>query len=98
MTSSTGEELHAAQWAPNVVPRGLFSVCAFLTDVEGNWDYFQRYVALSEVLSWTDLDRRRLLLKDDCEFCFGGDAQDKGIGDIRIMQLLLDLKERYPQR
>jgi hypothetical protein len=29
---------------------------------------------------------------------FGGDSQDKGTGDIRFVRLLVDLKQRYPDR
>eukprot|EP00961_Rhodomonas_salina_P001141 16065-Rhodomonas_salina.1 len=41
------------------------STCGFLTDVEGNWDYFQRYVELSEVLEWADRGKTKLSLRDD---------------------------------
>ena len=32
-------------------PPGM-AVCAYVTDVEGNLDYFERYVAISKVLAW----------------------------------------------
>jgi hypothetical protein len=59
------------------------SVCGFLSDVEGNWDFFLKYVEISKVLSWSDGSKTQLVLKDDCRFVFGGDAVDKGTGDIR---------------
>jgi len=31
-------------------------------------------------------------------FIFGGDSQDKGIGDIRFVTMLLELKEIYGER
>jgi len=60
-------------------------VCGFLTDVEGNYEYFQRYVAISKVLSWASDKQDKLELKDGaevrfaqflfvslCSICFGG--------------------------
>jgi len=73
-------------------------VCAYLTDVEGNLDYFHRYVDISKVLSWANEDKKQLVLAPDAEFVFGGDSQDKGIGDIRFVKLLIDLKRRYGDR
>lgn len=72
--------------------------CSFLTDVEGNYEYFERYVNISKVLEWEDADKKRLKLKAHGNFVFGGDSQDKGTGDIRIVKLLVDLKDRYPDR
>lgn len=62
--------------------RGM-SRCGFLTDVEGNLDFLHRYVDISEVLEWADDAKSRLKLKNDCEFCYGGNAQDAGPGGIR---------------
>eukprot|EP00931_Biecheleriopsis_adriatica_P019820 TRINITY_DN1339_c1_g1_i1.p1 TRINITY_DN1339_c1_g1~~TRINITY_DN1339_c1_g1_i1.p1 ORF type:complete len:869 (-),score=160.50 TRINITY_DN1339_c1_g1_i1:18-2624(-) len=76
----------------------------FLTDVEGNWDYFLLYVSRSEVLQWLPPHRGvwgpgKLAFKNDsCMVVFGGDAVDKGPGDIRFVKALLELKEEYPQR
>jgi hypothetical protein len=73
--------------------------CAFLTDIEGNYDHFERYIGISKVLRWTDAKKTGLeFKKDNTMFVFGGDSQDKGIGDIRFTQLLLGLKEKYPDR
>ena len=75
------------------------SECAFLTDVEGNFDYFERYIQISRVLKWKDDQKTALeFKKDNAMFVFGGDSQDKGIGDIRFTKLLLSLKEKYPDR
>lgn len=75
----------------------------FLTDVEGNWDYFVESASASEVLEWRGPDRGlwgpgELCLRDGGIFVFGGDAPDKGPGDIRFVKTLLSLKRRYPQR
>ena len=72
--------------------------CAFLTDVEGNYDYFQRFVEISKVLKWENDEKTSLVLKDGVTFVFGGDSQDKGIGDIRFVKALLGLKEKYGDR
>jgi hypothetical protein len=73
--------------------------CSFCSDVEGNLDHFERYIQHSTVLTWTDHDRKCLEFQDDdTMFVYGGDSQDKGIGDIRFVKMLLDLKTRYPER
>jgi hypothetical protein len=75
------------------------NVCGYLSDVEGNLDYFERYVARSEILEWGNAARSKLRFKrEDAMLVFGGDSQDKGIGDIRFTKLLLALKEEYPER
>lgn len=37
-------------------------------------------------------------LQPGCCFVFGGDAFDKGVGDLRIANMLVDLKDRHPSR
>mmetsp|Transcript_12526 Transcript_12526/g.29409 ORF Transcript_12526/g.29409 Transcript_12526/m.29409 type:complete len:907 (+) Transcript_12526:47-2767(+) len=79
------------------------STIEFLTDVEGNWDYFLRWVNLCQTLYWHGPDLGvygpgRLHLKAGCALVFGGDATDKGPGDIRFVRTLLDLKARYKHR
>jgi NAD(P)H-flavin reductase len=49
-------------------------------------------------LQWADPKKTSLLLKDGAHFVFGGDSQDKGIGDIRFVKMMLALKEKYPDR
>jgi hypothetical protein len=74
-------------------------VCAYLTDVESNLEYFERYVAISKVLGWADSNKTRLKFKrNDAMFVFGGDSQDKGIADIRFVKLMLALKKDFPDR
>ena len=72
--------------------------CSFLTDVEGNYEYFESYVEISAALAWDGKEKKKLKLKEHSKFVFGGDSQDKGTGDIRVVKLLLDLKDRYPDR
>ncbi|KAJ1455022.1 hypothetical protein M885DRAFT_520954 [Pelagophyceae sp. CCMP2097] len=68
----------------------------YVTDVEGNVDYFRRYVHQSEVLCFEGDDLA--FVSDEDHFVFGGDAVDKGAGDVRLCRLLVKLKRRYPQR
>lgn len=77
----------------------------YVTDVEGNWDYFLSFVERCQVLNahkvWENgnITSLHLSLKgDDSYFVFGGDAVDKGPGDIRLVRALVDLKRRYPDR
>ena len=55
----------------------------FVTDVEGNLSYFERCVALSPVIQY-DADGELELTHQGAHFVFGGDAVDKGNGDIRL--------------
>ena len=74
--------------------------CGFLTDVEGNYEYFESYVQISKIIEWEDQEKKdRLKFKDDnCYFVFGGDTQDKGTGDIRFVKVINALKEKHPDR
>ena len=75
------------------------TICAYLTDVEGNLDYFHKYVGISKVITWVDSKKNRLKFKqDNSMFIFGGDTQDRGIGDIRFVNILLKFKDEYPDR
>mmetsp|Transcript_22897 Transcript_22897/g.52454 ORF Transcript_22897/g.52454 Transcript_22897/m.52454 type:complete len:593 (+) Transcript_22897:101-1879(+) len=81
----------------------------YLTDVEGNWEYFLRYVALSTILYWDECSQHerpsssapvlgRLSLRTGGILVFGGDATDKGPGDIRFVRCLVSLKLRFPHQ
>ncbi|CAJ1376934.1 unnamed protein product [Effrenium voratum] len=69
----------------------------FLTDLEGDLDTFERYVASKDSVL-----RRSpggpLRLGDSKAFVFGGDLFDRGKGDLRLARELLKLKETYPER
>lgn len=41
----------------------------YVTDIEGNYDFWQRYKAMSSVLESKD---QVVYLKDGCQFVFGG--------------------------
>ena len=71
-------------------------------------------VQRSNVLDWEDVDDcallstandrnkgitfKRLILRPDTHFVYGGDTVDKGPGDIRLVRALVSLKKRYPDR
>ena len=68
----------------------------YVTDVEGNLEYFRRYVATSQVL--TENAAGELSLCDDSYFVYGGDVIDKGPGDVRLCRRLAALKRNNPGR
>ena len=68
----------------------------YATDVEGNYDYWSRYIELSEILTRTFLGT--LELAENCHFVFGGDVVDRGPGDLRVLSDLISLKRAYPDR
>jgi hypothetical protein len=67
---------------------------AYISDLEGNYDYWNRYIAISQVLERVD---NEVQLKDSSyHFIHGGDVCDRWKGDLRILRELLLLKRRYP--
>ena len=75
----------------------------FITDVEGHWEYFLRLAHCSKVLYWDDEERGDwgpgiLRLRSNGMLVFGGDAPDKGPGDIRLVKTLISLKKRFPKQ
>ena len=68
-----------------------------MSSSQGNLEYFQRFVALSEVLAFDDGQTLVFQRPGIDHFVFGGDAFDKGDGDIRISHLLTDFKDRHPE-
>lgn len=67
----------------------------YITDIEGNYEFFLNSLKISNTIYFKD---DRLEIRSNSIFVFGGDLFDKGPGDIRICQLLLDLKRRYWDR
>jgi len=68
---------------------------SYITDIEGNYDYWSRLIEYSKVLTGRP---GNVALKDNCGLIFGGDVCDRGIGDITIINDMVSLKERYPDR
>ena len=67
----------------------------FVTDVEGDLDFWSRFCALSSVLQGGVDD---LTLRPGCHLVFGGDSVDKGGHDLAFLRSLLALKERHTDR
>jgi hypothetical protein len=64
----------------------MSSKCAYCADVEGNLEFFKRYVRISQALKWEGAEGTSdLKLNDGYDFVFGGDSVDKGPGDIRCV-------------
>ena len=74
------------------------TICGFLSNIQGDYDKFCNYVEISRILTWENEDKSGLQLADNAIFVFGGNVQGIGIGDIRIVRILLDLKKKYPNR
>jgi hypothetical protein len=72
------------------------STVGYCTDVEGNYEYWKRYVRLSKVLDRAE--NGSLQLKPHCHFVYGGDVCDRGNGDLRILKDLIELKNSNPER
>jgi hypothetical protein len=69
---------------------------SYVTDIEGNEDYWHRYLKISKVL-----DRSadgKITLQENCHFVFGGDVCDRGPGDLQVISDLLTMKRDYPDR
>jgi len=76
--------------------------------------FLRECVQRSNVLDWEDADDcallstvkegdrgvkfKRLILRPNTHFVYGGDTVDKGPGDIRLVRALVSLKKRYPDR
>ena len=71
-------------------------IIEYVTDVEGNYDYWQTYLSRSKVVF--QLEDGTYDLHPSTYFVFGGDACDKGLGDIRFVKGVVALKNKYPDR
>ena len=69
----------------------------YVTDIEGNLDFFDRWVARSGVLKYTAPGKLEFT-HENAYFVFGGDAMDRGDGGIRFTRRLVEFKKRYPER
>lgn len=67
-----------------------------LSDIEGDWDKFVTWIEESQAFEGEPPSQIRL--KEGHHFVFMGDAVDRGVGDIRILETLLNLKEANPEK
>ncbi len=68
----------------------------YLTDLEGMWNRWQDYKEASGAFSRNASGE--LNLTPGATFIFGGDAIDREEGSLRILDELVTLKERFPER
>lgn len=80
-------------------------IISHFTDVEGDRDYLERYVARSEVLCFRPSEDRNFPYDEWMDFqdsngmlVFGGDVCDQGGSDLYCIRQLLSLKDRHPDR
>lgn len=80
---------------------------AYVSDVEGHWEYFFNFIQLCEGLSFTkqvvasdvrSSEDLEIDLMDGWHFVFGGDSCDKGPGTLRFQEAVVRLKKKYPER
>eukprot|EP00966_Prymnesium_polylepis_P242010 5597000-Prymnesium_polylepis.1 len=86
----------------------LASNVTFVSDIEGNWEYFEHFVRISAALSFVtgepvfdDEGAANVSLADGWMFVSGGDTCDKGNsvgGSVRAVRTLCRLKRKYPDR
>ena len=86
----------AASAATATAARAAVEV-GFVTDVEGNLDYFDRWVARSHVLRYAGPSTLELT-HPGAYFVFGGDVMDRCDGGQRLARRLVDLKRANPDR
>lgn len=74
---------------------------SFLTDLEGDKSYLERFVEQSEVLQWKQDDENQRKIIDFQRphvdhFVFGGDVWDQGGHDLYCLEQLTSFRQRYP--
>ena len=70
----------------------------FVTDVEGNLGYFDRWVTHSGVLRYIPGTDELELTHERAYFVFGGDIMDRFDGSLRLARRIVSLKKRHPNR
>ena len=85
--------------ASTIVKRNIQTnkIVSYVTDIEGNYDYWQRFIRFSRVL-YSDKSGSVDFKVPNGEIVFGGDMCDRGSGDVRVVQDIVKLKEKYPNR
>ncbi len=69
---------------------------AFTSDLEGNFEKWQRLIEDSPDIFYRD--SQGIALRDGVEFIYGGDLIDRAPGALRLIKDLLALKKRYSER
>lgn len=74
------------------------SIIGYISDIEGNIDYWNKYLEISKVLYRDPNDKSICLYDKSCYFVYGGDVCDRGPGDVQLLHELVSLKEKYPEQ
>lgn len=69
-----------------------------LTDLEGNYQYFANWLKSSEHMTHENGNLQFSNPSKNQKFIFGGDFCDKGPGDLRIGNMLVDFKTANPTK
>ena len=86
---------------------GRVDKIGYVTDLEGDRRLWWKYAKLSKVLEVHPVTtsggkngdgRQTVSLKPNCHLVFGGDVNDQYDGDIEVIEELLKLKRKYPDR
>ena len=75
-----------------------YQIISYVTDIEGNWDYWNRFLSISKIIYRKSVGFPIAFKDEKCHLVFGGDICDRGPGDIRILNDLLQLKRDYPDK
>ena len=67
---------------------------AYLTDVEGSWHKFESFMKRHEAFELGADNKYHL--KSGYQFVFGGDAPDRFLGSLQVVEELVRLKEERP--
>ena len=71
----------------------------YVTDVEGNLDFWRRFCVVSDGIDDSASSLDNLRLKDSsCHLVVGGDSVDKGPGDLRFLRSIMNLKQKFPSQ
>ena len=68
----------------------------YLTDVEGDRDYLERWIERSRCVDWKN--GRMEFRHNDTSLVFGGDVCDQGGSDLWVLRTLLEFKQRNPDK
>jgi hypothetical protein len=73
-------------------------VVDYVTDLEGNLEYFDRWVPQSNAVRYKPGTTELELTNERAYFIYGGDLIDRFDGSLRLARRIVDLKKQYPDR
>jgi hypothetical protein len=81
----------------NSISTNLGKILGYITDCEGNYNYWEAYIKISTIIR-RHPSSNQLILQSNGILVYGGDVCDRGTGDIRLLQDLINLYENYPNQ